>query len=373
MDTTKIFIVGNYGLGNLGDELVLSSIIHLLRTKFKKCEITVLSFDPKKTISQHDVNSVLNKPDPKNLIIMAKEIYKNDVVICGGGGILMVTRSIIPVLYYFIPIYIAKIFSKPIFFYGVGAGPIDGKLGKFVVKVTCNLATAIWARDEVSKELLLDIDVKKSIDIVLDPAIFYTEFFNISRKKNTKSRKPIIGISIVPWGDKRYPCIGVDVLKFEEYKRNIVQLITCIVNKVDAEIILVPMKHPSDTVVIDEIINSLPGTAKIKTKKPKKHELSELISIFKDIDLFIGCRLHSIILSTTMNIPTIAIAYHEKVNSYMKLLEEEDKVIEITNFNPMNVCKIFEEIWIDHENIAMNLKKKIEEIRKDYKNFDLFN
>lgn len=369
----KIFIVGNYGLKNLGDELILASIIYNLRKKFKNCLITVLSFDPQETTSQYKVNSILNKNDLKSLINMYKEIHKSDMVLCGGGGLLMVIKSIRPVLYYFISIWIAKIFLKPIFFYGVGAGPINTKLGRFIVKTTCNLVNVISVRDKESKNLLLSLGIKKPINITLDPTIFFSEFFNISSKKGVKLRKPIIGISIVPWGDKRYPYtrIGGNTFEFNRYKKNISQLIMYIVNKIDAEIILVPMKYPADTIVIDEIIASLPKNIRRKTKRPEKHELSELFDIFKDIDLFIGCRLHSVILSTTMNIPTIAIAYHKKVKSYMELLKEEKRVIEIDNFNLEDIYKIFEETWCNREIIVMNLKKKIEKIREEHENFDI--
>jgi len=369
----KIFIVGNYGLKNLGDELILASIIYNLRKKFKNSLITVLSFDPQETTLQHKVNSILNKNDFKNLINICKEIYKSDIVLCGGGGILMVIKSIRPVLYYFLPIYIAKVFLKPIFFYGVGAGPINTKLGRFIVKITCNLANAISVRDEKSKNLLQSIGVKKPINVTLDPAIFFRESSDIPPPKNIKSQKPIIGISIVPWGDKRYPYtrIGNNIFEFNRYKRNIAHLVSYIVDKIDAEIILIPMKYPSDTIVIDEIIDLLPESIKIKTKRPEKHELSELFNVFRDIDLFIGCRLHSIILSTIMNIPTIAIAYHEKVKSYMELLKEEERVIEIDNFNMERIYKVFEETWNNRESITMNLKRKIEKIKVEYKEIDI--
>lgn len=78
-----LLIGGYYGAGNVGDEAILSTILHDLRGHDPDLNFIVLSYNPEKTrsecavesISWYDINAVLDAA------------LRSDLIILGGGGI----------------------------------------------------------------------------------------------------------------------------------------------------------------------------------------------------------------------------------------------------------------------------------------------
>ncbi len=90
----KFTICGNYGAGNLGDEMILSGLISFLKETYNEIEITVLSGDPKKTATK-DIHSVEKFPAgiksllkfPFSKSKTKEEFSSSDYFILGGGGL----------------------------------------------------------------------------------------------------------------------------------------------------------------------------------------------------------------------------------------------------------------------------------------------
>lgn len=80
---------------------------------------------------------------------------------------------------------------------------------------------------------------------------------------------------------------------------------------------------------------------------------------YEDCDLFIGERLHSIILSTSLGIPTLSLSYHEKCKSWMETLELDDYILDYNNINLDNLNKIFEDKFNLIFNNLDSIHKKI--------------
>ncbi|MBD3360226.1 polysaccharide pyruvyl transferase CsaB, partial [Candidatus Peregrinibacteria bacterium] len=53
----KIVIAGNYGAGNLGDEMILEGMIKIIKSSSPDSEITALSASPEETSKKHNINS----------------------------------------------------------------------------------------------------------------------------------------------------------------------------------------------------------------------------------------------------------------------------------------------------------------------------
>src|SRR5438132_576599 len=94
MTAAKIVIAGYYGFDNLGDELILESILDGLGQA--RSRAIVLSRAPKKTFARFGVASV-NRWLPWSVF---RAILRSNAFILGGGGLLQDRTSFFSLIYY---------------------------------------------------------------------------------------------------------------------------------------------------------------------------------------------------------------------------------------------------------------------------------
>ena len=199
----KIGIVGNYGNDNNGDEAILLSIISQVTSTFNipSDQITVFSNNPKQTAKRYEVMSAplyYRKGSSVKTFgatfLNNKKIVKTlDLLIIGGGGILMDLYKTEAPLYGSYAI-MAKTSGTPYVVYGCGAGPLNSELGKWFIRYMSKHAESISVRDPESADLLKEIGVKNSVEVMGDPA------FSLKRQRSVTAEKPVkIGVTAVPY------------------------------------------------------------------------------------------------------------------------------------------------------------------------------
>src|SRR5699024_6854309 len=137
-----IGIVGNYGNNNQGDEAILQGILTQLESTYpiNREDILVFTNRPQQTREKFGVQVeslyLKRKTAPMTLITTIlnhkKVIQKLDLLIVGGGGILMDLYLNGLVLF---GMYgkIAQWVKTPYVIYGTGAGPITTRKGKKIL------------------------------------------------------------------------------------------------------------------------------------------------------------------------------------------------------------------------------------------------
>ena len=96
---SKVVLSGYYGFDNFGDEAILQVLVDNL--KAINAEITVISKNPSKTSSIHDVKTVFMF----NILGIIAAINRSDVVISGGGSLLQDVTSVRSLMYYLFVIF----------------------------------------------------------------------------------------------------------------------------------------------------------------------------------------------------------------------------------------------------------------------------
>ncbi|WP_233119538.1 polysaccharide pyruvyl transferase family protein [Thermosipho affectus] len=135
-----ILLVGYYGFGNFGDELMRKSIKTFLKGK----NFNVLELLPKDKLSHGGYNRF-------NLVSVISAILKSDVVVCGGGGILQDKTSLRSFIYYYTIFKLSLLLKKPVVFFGNSFGPLNYYFSRVLLKdLLKNDNLYIFARDPVS-------------------------------------------------------------------------------------------------------------------------------------------------------------------------------------------------------------------------------
>ena len=128
----KILIFGNFGNGNNGDEVVLMAMLQEFHKLDPNVQITVISGNPVLTERLHGVRAIRRGFSPE--VIQA--IARTDVVIIGGGGILIDQAH--SNLKYSLVILVAYIFQKPIMVYGIGLDTLTGNIARKSIQFSFN-------------------------------------------------------------------------------------------------------------------------------------------------------------------------------------------------------------------------------------------
>lgn len=322
----RIIIIGGIGVGNIGDEAILTGIIKKLKQKYKGIQITVPSYDYEETIYIHKVNSI-----PRISLRMFIELIKTDVILIGGGTIYFKGMSYVAQITPFIVLF-GRILGKKFLYYGIGISSSTPILAKLGLLSTIPLAISVNVRDTFSIETLRLWGVKRRINLVPDPA------FEINPIKIEPARKRLHmeGVDLT----KILVGLSLRYLSDKEINKHLIiescKIIDWLIENYNVEIIFFPFSRHKYTwfeqddhlaMEIKQLINNK-NNFKILRNKYTPEEISGMIGI---MDIFIGMRLHSMILSNLMNVPLVGISYEDKCSYFLNIMGvNEIKVKEIT-------------------------------------------
>lgn len=363
----KIGIVGNYGNNNNGDEAILLGIITQLTTNFniKNEDITVFSNNPEQTSERYGVKSYplyyKKGSAPKTFIETVKQSRKYikglDVVIIGGGGILMDLYKREAPLYGTYGILGHQAGAKVVV-YGCGAGPLSSGIGKFFIKQLAKVADSISVRDPESKALLESVGVTKDIRIIGDPAFTLT---TPNKHQRTASIKKV-GVTAVPYYNIKY-WPEADEEKYQAYVNGMARNLDELIEKKDIEVTFFSTKYPQDVWVTKDIHDAMKH--KDKAILNEEHlSASQLIDICGQQDVVIGTRLHSIILSLDAETPVIGVAYHHKVQHFMQMVGKEDQCLSMDELSSsslhfMNMIEKMDGNWNEVQDAAQKTSAEL--------------
>ena len=140
-------LLGYYGFGNLGDELLLQACIKILNERgIKNKNIIVLSNNPEETRKSFNVEAV----NRWKISEVVKAMRKSENLILGGGGLFQDSTSIKSCVYYWGVVRLAKLFRLKIFALGQSIGPLSSRFSKFLTGNALRLCEKVQVRDENS-------------------------------------------------------------------------------------------------------------------------------------------------------------------------------------------------------------------------------
>ena len=164
-----ILICGAYGLGNAGDEAILTAILSQVRAAVPEAEITVLSRSPHETAEQYQVRALYMFDFPGIWrVLRDTRLYIN-----GGGSLIQDATSRRSLLYYLYTLYAAKRRNCRVLMYGCGVGPVTRKGDiRFTRHVLNHSVDAITLRESDSLRELEAMRVNRpEIILSADPAL----------------------------------------------------------------------------------------------------------------------------------------------------------------------------------------------------------
>lgn len=163
----KAALLGYYGFGNLGDELLLQACIDILgRQGISRDKIIVLSNNPTETSENFHVDSC-NRWKIREVI---HAFRMSDALVLGGGGLFQDTTSVKSCVWYWGIVRLAKFLGCKVIALGQSFGPLNSKLSFMLTRNALNSCSGIHVRDEPSYNIAVKSKCRRVIlgsDIVM--------------------------------------------------------------------------------------------------------------------------------------------------------------------------------------------------------------
>ena len=142
------FIMGYYGGGNFGDELLFEVLQHTFRQHDYQNIYFLYQKPDKYSLFHHDLGYEL--VDSANRIDVLKAVWQRKTLVIGGGGLWGLDVNV-NVILMSVMLFIARTFmGKNVYLLGVGYYGSTGRLGHIGAWLAGKSATQILARDEES-------------------------------------------------------------------------------------------------------------------------------------------------------------------------------------------------------------------------------
>lgn len=316
--------------------------------------------------------------------VSRKNVYQeSDLVIDLNSDSLNEYYGITFPLFALFNVILAILAGKPVVICPMSIGPFQNRFLKFLVKFILNRTSLITAREEISRNYLRTLGVSNpkiyltaDLAFLLEPAPLERIYEILTKEDLSRHNEPLIGI-VASQLIHRYGFPGCPDLKMKywKYVELMAEVANYLVEELNATVVLIPFSvkpNEDDRVACKKIYQKVRNRQKVNLITAD-YTAAEIKGIIKMCDMLIACRMHSTIASTSMGVPTIAVAYSHKFHGIIGSMMGQEKFIVDFNsdFNELllDIKLKIKQVW---ENKGL-IKDELEEKTKRVQELALFN
>ncbi|MEM7593309.1 MAG: polysaccharide pyruvyl transferase CsaB [Cyanobacteria bacterium P01_A01_bin.83] len=290
MSSNRAILCGYYGMGNVGDEALLVSLLQMLP---ESVEPIVLSGNPQETKKRYGVASC----DRKSSLTLLKVLRQSDVFIWGGGSLMQDATSLASPIYYAGLMALAQQRGLKTIAWAQGIGPLHKSFTRWLTKQVLLGCDAISVRDRSSAALLSSWH----IDYQLAPDPVW------ALQSTPPPELPTTDKAIVAIVLRSHPLLTSERLQI------LIKAIQDFQIKSNSFMLLLPFQPTQDQAIAENIASKLSQDyTVISIADPK-----QIKGLFGQVRMTIGMRLHSLIMAAASRCNCFALSYDPKVTQLM--------------------------------------------------------
>ncbi|MDF2867733.1 MAG: pyruvyl transferase [Gammaproteobacteria bacterium] len=320
----KIIIAGWYGAGNIGDELLLKTILSWINQSI--FEPIVISVSVKHTETNHHTKAIYGYD-----ITALVEVMQNAACLIFGGGSLIqdydrfiesdINDFFSPGCTYYLRLaLLANQFAIPIIILGNGIGPLRSAASMKLASRFFDLAKSITLRDEESYHLFKKMDLINKSEVMIAPDIA----FSLRDSNLTASIVLNEDISSVlhNYQKESFFIIGVNIREWQ-FNDNWQSLILSELLKIEQKNVFYMFLPFQDTDI--DLCIKVSEQLKLAGKPCiviKEINVDNVTTYYSFCCLIVNMRYHGVLLANLLKIPCITLEYDEKVRNLLIQLNE---------------------------------------------------
>lgn len=280
-----------------------------------------------------------------------------DLVVSCPGHIFMSGQGIgVPLHLALLCLGFAARVGKPYYILPQSIGPIRRR-ERGAVRRVLNRARLVELRDEPSREIVAGLKLAHDrVRVLPDVALGYHGESDLSQWARILAGKiperPLLGVTVINWAG--HDRVSGDSPAYEQ--------------EIATAVALFLKKHGGTAVFFPQVI----GPSQREDDRPPAFRIAERLSAeglhaialdvawtpdqlqaaYGQMDLFLGTRLHSVILALSARTPSYAIAYRHKTQGIMAMLGLEEWVNNIRTLDGKELAERLDALWQQRHEVA---------------------
>jgi polysaccharide pyruvyl transferase WcaK-like protein len=399
----NIAFFGHFDSTNFGNEITLQAILYNLWRFQPDAEVLCISTGPEAATATHHVKAIpvsksfADRWHPRNplsrllrrvCIALPNEAYRwvdglvrlrhVDVLVVPGTGLLTDANG----LFYWGPYnlfrwsLIAKLCRCKLLLVSVGAGPIYGVLGRWLVKSILSLADFRSYRDQSSMQWLAGIGFKTDRDRIYPDLAFSLPQAVIPQRSAGHTRRPVVGLGVMEYAGK-YSVANPTEKTYLAYLDNLTTFVEWLLAR--GYYVRLLIGDLGDTNAKNDFRDLLRKRISASDEERIVDEpirsADDLLLQIAATDLVVATRFHNVLLSLFCNKPVISISFHHKCESLMTSMGLSEYCLNLNSFDADQLSEKFCCLEQNCDALKSSISQKVKESREalDYQYEIIFN
>lgn len=390
----RIAVWGHYYGGNLGDELVVATIVDAIRRRLPNAQVVGISMAPADTRERHGIESYPINPDRPHFVLRSSTSHAarllnalgarvgrivsevpflvrsyrtlrgvDLVVVSGSGQLLDEWRG--PWLHPYTTFrwaMLARVARVPMLYPSVGAGPIESRLSAFFIRTAVSSSDYVSVRDAHSGRVLASIGISRPIPVC--PDIGYgipDEWLRGARAATARRRPPtVVGLNVMAHQDPRLWPRG-DVRRYETFLRKMAAFTRWLLDN-DYTVRLFSSQTRADRRAADDLMRLLDGApldpVRFQSAIDEIDQAEDLVRVVADCDVIVASRYHSVLLPLLLDIPVLGLAYNAKTSELLRDAGFPERCLDIDAFSVQELVTVFHGLARDEKPEANEARRQ---------------
>lgn len=345
MPRNGVVIIGNYGATNVGDEAVLSGLLTLAASRGKK-PVTVMSYDPSRTMAEHGCASVPLLPFGIRSFLRFDYLRSFHILtrteeVWIGGGALFTDEKLFAIFLWGWHAFWSRLLCGQVALVANTVGPIRTNRGKLLMRMILRMIRSATLRDSESEAVLRSLGFTGRATVATDPAFLIEP---VARKAD--GTKTII-VSLRPW-----------IREAAGLFAGLAQWIGEMTEQ-GYRVVLLPFQtmHDDDRTVLSSLYSLVQDNGSVELVE-EAEDLQRIMQRIASAELVIGMRLHSLILSALHGTPFIGLSYSDKVANFCRSVGMGEYCLDLRTWHEEAFVRQTGKLLSSAEEIRRSLREK---------------
>jgi colanic acid/amylovoran biosynthesis protein len=308
---------------------------------------------------------------PAPLRGLISQYLQADLVVSKPGGFLYSSGSGVTLTVALLSMGLGMLAGKPLYIYPQSFGPLRRGWEKKLVRQVLQRARIVMVREPVSMAALREWDIRHSRCLLIPDSAFGFEGagskaacellagYGIDRQKD----RPLLGMTAIHWGAENKGFAGQG-----QYEAALAEAAQRFQERHGGKLLLLPqVTGPSasqdDRVPARRIAQRLGQAGASVGQIDKAIPPALLRSIYGQMDIFLGTRMHSNIFAISEAVPVLAVGYQHKTRGIIEMLGLERWTVDIQDVDGRRLAELLEELWQERGTVRDHLENVLPEIR----------
>lgn len=248
-----------------------------------------------------------------------------------------------------------------VLFLGIGVGPINHPLSRWLIKRSLGLASYRSYRDQQSKQYMKQIGFDADHDPVCPDLAFGLANQSTQLEDRRDRETPMIGIGLKYYDSNNEVAENVN---YQEYIGGMAAFASRLCER-DFKVRLLIGDYPYDMQAVEDFLGIVDRRFADRGQIVAEPALTleTLLNQISETNYVISPRFHNLVLALNQNKPVIALSDHPKFDALMDGFGMASYCLASSNLDVDNLTALFEKLHDNAESLSAHIRNRTEEYR----------